>query len=144
MHRKLFTRIGINFLISCIIIVISTYFLPRSALAQVPAPFLSPPYYGTKGISSYFDHNYPTQVENQNVRYYDGRLGTTANCDQYFAKAYATTAGQCLYYDGHEGIDYGSIYEPVLAAESGIVTRASWWNATNRDSAYGLVIEIRP
>jgi murein DD-endopeptidase MepM/ murein hydrolase activator NlpD len=115
---------------------------PELASAQPPPPFLNAPYYGTKSITSYFDHSYPLNINN-NVTYFDGRLGNIAGCDPNFNRAYATATGDCLYYDGHEGVDFGLNYEPIIAAAAGTVSWAGWDNINNRTSGYGLVIEIQ-
>jgi len=111
-------------------------------MAQGPAPFLITPYYGTKVITSYYDHTFPLN-QNQNVRYFDGRLGTVANCNPNFNRAYATATGECLYYDGHEGVDFATGYEAVLAAATGTVTQRGWNNINNRGSGYGLFVDIQ-
>lgn len=41
------------------LIMLSAVFITRPVIAQ-QAPFLVSPYYGTKPITSYFDHKYPT------------------------------------------------------------------------------------
>lgn len=66
-------------------VVIDTIVWPSVAMAQGPAPFLSTPYYGTQAITSHYDHDSPLN-QNQNVRYFDDRLGTIANCDPDFAR----------------------------------------------------------
>ncbi len=114
-----------------------------SAFGQAASPFLISPYFGNKPITSYYDHTLPNQTQNQNVQYFNGALGTTPGCDANFNRAYATTSGQCLYYDGHEGIDFGLAYEPVLAAASGTIAFRGWANGSNRAAGLGLYIQIQ-
>lgn len=122
--------------------VIGNLMLSSVAMAQGPAPFLVTPYYGTKNITSHYDHTFPLN-QNQNVRYFDGRLGITANCDPSFNRAYATAIGECLYYDGHEGVDFATGYGPILAAASGTVTQRGWNNVNNRGAGYGLYVDVQ-
>lgn len=123
-------------------VVISAVIWPSVVLAQGPAPFLKTPYFGTKDITSYYDHTSPLS-QDQNVTYFDGRIGTVADCDEEFNRAYATTNGECLYYDGHEGVDFGTGYGAVLAAASGTVSQRGWNNPNNRLGGYGLFVDVQ-
>jgi hypothetical protein len=103
--------------------------------------FLSSPYYGSKTVTSHFDHEYPNRAENTVFTRYDGVRFTEPPLDAWGCN----TGVNC--YDGHEGIDFAGFvgtdnYGPVLAAASGYVTRAEWYDSNNRLSAYGLVVEI--
>ncbi len=114
----------------------------KYANAQTTSPFLNRPYYGTKSITSYFDHEFPNYAQNNIFTRYDGVLWTNTPVDAINCN----TGINC--YDGHDGIDFGNFdplsnyYEPVLAAASGYVARAEWDNSNNRYFGYGLVIEI--
>lgn len=125
-----------------LIIVMLTNIESQNVDAQATTdPFLSSPYYGTKTVTSHFDHEYPDYVENTIFTRYDGvRFSDPpldrVNCD---------TGVNC--YDGHDGIDFGGFessdyYGVILAAASGYVTRAEWDDSNNRLSGYGLVVEI--
>lgn len=70
-------------------------------------------------------------------------MGTTPNCDVNFNRAYGTAAGECLYYDGHEGVDFATGYGTVLAAASGTVSQRGWNNLNNRGAGYGLFVDIQ-
>lgn len=140
--KQMFARITSLIVLVMGVILGPMLLWPEVALAQGPSPFLSTPYYNSKSITAYYDHTFPLS-QNQNVRYFDGQLGTVANCDPGFNRAYATTGGQCLYYDGHEGIDFGLNYEPILAAASGTITQVRWNDPANRNSGYGLFIDIQ-
>lgn len=134
----------ISFLVFIIsaLIVTTSQFQTRQANAQTTSPFLSSPYYDTKTITSYFDHESPNNIFTR----YDGSRWTNpptpvdvVNC---------TTGTNC--YDGHDGTDFAGFvpvygtdhYQPILAAASGEVTRAEWYDLNNRYSGYGLVVEI--
>ena len=123
-------------------VIIDATVWPSVVMAQGPASFLITPYYGTKSINSYYDHTFPLS-QNQNVRYFDGRLGTVANCNPGFNRAYATATGECLYYDGHEGVDFDTGYETVLAAATGTVSQRGWNDPNNRSIGYGLFVDIQ-
>lgn len=104
--------------------------------AQTQNPFLTTPYYGYKGINSFFDHDYPNyNADNLFIRY-DG--GTWTNT------TYCTIGVNC--YDGHNGADFALTYDDVLAADGGLVYTAGW-NYPNCRSGpmcgYGLRIEIQ-
>lgn len=118
----------------------------QQAKAQNPATFLAPPYYGTKPITSNFDHQYPTyggspNNNNDTFMKYDG---------EYWSSG--TSIGSCTNgvncYDGHDGLDIAMDggnggYEHVLAAASGTVTKAGWYNNSCHDCGYGLEVEIQ-
>lgn len=108
----------------------------RHVLSQSQSPFLSSPYYGSKSINSYLDHEYPTYGKNSIFTRYDGSRWTNmSGC---------TLGINC--YDGHDGYDFAMSYERVLAAASGIVS-VSGWNVENcrygDQCGYGLRAEIQ-
>ena len=121
--------------------------------AQGPAPFLITPYFGTKGINTWFDHQYPDYNRNLQIVIYDGTVASSQNgvCgwdSQGNAIAYFTQPngqGQCIWYEGHDGIDFDMQYEHVVAAADGIVSRAGWESTCHNGpscSGYGMVVEI--
>jgi len=110
------------------------------------SPFLTTPYYGKKGINSYFDHRYPTYNAPPNSTYsnvirYDGE--DLPSC---------SWVGQpgTICYDGHNGTDFQMVYEPVLAAAGGTVTAIGWDVPNCHDPiqnpalscGYGLYVDI--
>lgn len=117
---------------------------------QVPPAFLSVPYYGAKSVNSYFDHEFPDYLRNNRIVLYDGRIARHEYGDcgwnsQGNPIAYFTQPGgqgECIWYEGHPGYDFGLNYEPILAAADGQVGQAGWWDWTNRTSNLGLFIEI--
>lgn len=111
------------------------------ASAQEDNPrFLITPYYGHASINSWFDHRTPTYdyTENYLVTYqgYERRNDDPASCN---------IGVNC--YDGHNGIDFNKVYDPVLAAADGTVKKVQWdtdnIHKENHQHGYGLFIEIQ-
>jgi len=103
----------------------------RSDLGQ-PAPrgFLTLPFFGPHYVTSLFDHCSPTYVPDGRICRYDGVTSYyKSGQDPEFGGGYALTPGQkdFLYYDGHDGYDFGLYYEQVLASAPGQVTTAGWY-----------------
>ncbi len=89
--------------------------------------FLTRPYTTWHVITSVFDHCNPDYTQDGRVCRFDGSVGLKSNgVDPSFALGYAQTPGgsDYLYYDGHNGWDYGLNYENVLAAADGTVRLA--------------------
>jgi hypothetical protein len=64
--------------------------------------------------------------------------------DPTFDAGYAQTPGgqDYIYYDGHDGYDYGLYYEPVAAAAGGVVMLSGWAVPSCHTCLSGLTIEI--
>jgi prepilin-type processing-associated H-X9-DG protein len=91
--------------------------------------FLTLPFLKEHYVTSIFDHCSPTYVADGLVCRFDGAAGTTGSgTDPGYSNGHAMTPGgtNFLYYDGHDGFDYGLFNEPVLAAADGVVTYANW------------------
>ena len=84
------------------------------------ASFLTLPFLGPHYVTSIFDHCGPNYVADGIVCRYDGRTHVAGGWTD------DTEVEDWLYYDGHDGIDYGLYYEPVAAAAGGIVSFAGW------------------
>jgi murein DD-endopeptidase MepM/ murein hydrolase activator NlpD len=97
-----------------------------------PQPFLYPPYYGTVGLNSVFDHEYPRYELEADLG------GSTVDTVHYDGRR-VTGPG----YSGHNGIDYDVDFSRVLAAASGEVREAGWASAQNADSRYPAFIRDR-
>src|SRR5258707_1208351 len=91
--------------------------------------FLTLPFMGAHYITSLFDHCYPDYQANGRLCRWDGEVvaRSVGGPDPGFDWGYAQTPGHqdYLYYDGHDGYDYGLYYEPVAAA----APAASSWRA---------------
>jgi murein DD-endopeptidase MepM/ murein hydrolase activator NlpD len=115
---------------------------------QAPAPgaFLTLPFMGPHVVTSMFDHCYPDYGTDGTVCRYDGTQASVkvGGPDPSFDAGYAQTpAGHdYLYYDGHDGYDYGLTYEPVAAAAPGTVMLANWLDPNCHTCLSGLTIEI--
>src|SRR2546425_4057422 len=108
--------------------------------------FLTLPFMGPHIVTSLFDHCFPDYGTNGRVCRYDGVEATSqvGGPDPSFSEGYAQTPGghDYLYYDGHDGYDYGLTYEPVAAAAPGTVMVADWLDPNCRTCLSGLTIEI--
>jgi murein DD-endopeptidase MepM/ murein hydrolase activator NlpD len=114
--------------------------------ANGPGAFLTLPFRGPHYITSLFDHCYPDYGTDGRVCRYDGTQATShgGGPDPGFTAGYAQTPGghDYLYYDGHDGYDYGLTYEPVAAAAPGIVMLANWLDPNCHTCLSGKTIEI--
>jgi len=108
--------------------------------------FLTLPFMGPHYVTSLFDHCYPDYQANGRLCRWDGQVVTKSvgGPDPGFTEGYAQTPGQhdYLYYDGHDGYDYGLYYEPVAAAADGIVRLAGWVVPSCHTCLSGLTVEI--
>jgi murein DD-endopeptidase MepM/ murein hydrolase activator NlpD len=113
-----------------------------------PAPdaFLTLSFMGPHVVTSLFDHCYPDYGTNGRLCRYDGVQASSGvgGPDPGFTAGYAQTPGghDYLYYDGHDGYDYGLTYEPVAAAAPGVVKLANWLDPNCHTCLSGLTIEI--
>jgi len=118
----------------------------KVASAPAPGAFLTLPFIGPHYITSIFDHCGPNYVVHQKVCRYDGEVASLSvgGADPGFDAGYAQTPGghDYLYYDGHDGYDYGLNYEPVAAAAPGTVILAGWEVPSCHSCLSGLTIEI--
>jgi murein DD-endopeptidase MepM/ murein hydrolase activator NlpD len=116
-----------------------------SGSGPAPAAFLTLPFMGPHVVTALFDHCYPDYGTNGRVCRYDGQVAdTTGGPDPGFPEGYAQTPGghDYLYYDGHDGYDYGLTYEPVAAAAPGTVMWANWLDPNCHTCLSGLTVEI--
>ncbi len=114
--------------------------------APAPGAFLTLPFMGPHYVTSLFDHCYPDYGTNGVTCRYDGTKASAkvGGPDPTFDAGYAQTPGgqDYLYYDGHDGYDYGLYYEPVAAAAPGVVILANWLDPNCHSCLSGLTIEI--
>jgi len=108
--------------------------------------FLTLPFMGPHVVTSLFDHCSPDYGTDGTVCRYDGVQASAkkGGPDPSFTEGYAQTPGghDYLYYDGHDGYDYGLTYEPVAAAAPGTVMWADWLDPNCHTCLSGLTIEI--
>ncbi len=108
--------------------------------------FLTLPFMGPHVVTSLFDHCYPDYGTNARLCRYDGVQASSGvgGPDPTFTAGFAQTPGghDYLYYDGHDGYDYGLTYEPVAAAAPGVVKLANWLDPNCHTCLSGMTIEI--
>jgi murein DD-endopeptidase MepM/ murein hydrolase activator NlpD len=118
----------------------------NTGMAPSARAFLTLPFMGPHYITSLFDHCYPDYGINGKTCRYDGTIASAAvgGPDPTFSAGYAQTPGghDYLYYDGHDGYDYGLYYEPVAAAAPGVVILSGWVVPSCHTCSSGLTIEI--
>ena len=118
----------------------------NTGMAPAPGAFLTLPFMGPEYITSIFDHCYPDYGINGKICRYDGvsASASVGGPDPTFSAGYAITPGgqDYLYYDGHDGYDYGLYYQPVAAAAAGVVMLAGWVVPSCHTCSSGLTIEI--
>jgi murein DD-endopeptidase MepM/ murein hydrolase activator NlpD len=114
--------------------------------APAAGAFLTLPFMGPHYITSIFDHCSPDYGTNGRTCRYDGSIASAAvgGADPGFDAGYARTPGRqdYLYYDGHDGYDYGLTYEPIAAAAGGVVILSGWAVPSCHSCLSGLTIEI--
>jgi murein DD-endopeptidase MepM/ murein hydrolase activator NlpD len=118
----------------------------NTGMAPSPRAFLTLPFMGPHYITAIFDHCSPNYGINGKICRYDGVVASASvgGPDPTFSAGYAQTPGgqDYLYYDGHDGYDYGLYYEPVAAAAPGVVILAGWVVPSCHSCLSGLTIEI--
>jgi murein DD-endopeptidase MepM/ murein hydrolase activator NlpD len=118
----------------------------KTGMAPSSGAFLTLPFMGPQYITSIFDHCSPDYATNGQTCRYDGTMATSkvGGPDPTFDAGYAQTPGglDYIYYDGHDGYDYGLYYEPVAAAAGGTVMLSGWAVPSCHSCLSGLTIEI--
>jgi murein DD-endopeptidase MepM/ murein hydrolase activator NlpD len=99
--------------------------------------FMTLPFLGPHYVTAIFDHCSPNYVPDGKVCRYDGVEKAAGGFDED-----AVPGQDWLYYDGHDGWDYGLYYEEVLAAADGVVTLADWMTPGCSTCGFGLGAEI--
>jgi murein DD-endopeptidase MepM/ murein hydrolase activator NlpD len=118
----------------------------KTGKAPSAGAFLTLPFMGPHYITSIFDHCSPDYTGNGKICRYDGIQvsATKGGPDPTFDAGYAQTVGghDYIYYDGHDGYDYGLTYEPIAAAAGGVVMLAGWAVPSCHSCLSGLTVEI--
>jgi len=107
------------------------------ALPEAGPGFLTLPFFGPHFVTSIFDHCSPNYVPDGRVCRYDGVIKVAAGFGDPLpgGKDY-------LFYDGHDGIDYGLYNENVAAAADGTVSYAGWDKPGCATCGFGLNVWI--
>ena len=160
MHPRL------RFFVKCLLLLMAlagALFLGSSATLkaaarplQLVSPFLYPPFFGRASEESIFDHSSPNySLADQKIVTY---LGETLNkncpdpepdgihapngiCDAGYGGYWSYQLGTYIYYNGHDGIDYGISYRPVIAAaDADEVLYAGWADPSDHRLSLGIYI----
>jgi hypothetical protein len=132
---------------------------PSAALQGTVTPFLYPPYPGRASQESIFDHSTPNYTYDNTVITYTGDRarkncpsppppGTpppqAGICNAGAGGYWSYGLGDWVYYDGHDGVDYGISYRPVYAAaDAEQVVYAGWWDPQNHRVNLGIYVRLR-
>ena len=95
----------------------------------VSTPFLTPPFHGYTSINSYFDHDLPDYAIDGKMILANGLTVTGTPSSYSWPAYYSPQLRQYINYDGHNGYDFGLVYQPVYAAAAGKVLYAAWESA---------------
>ncbi|HAV77289.1 MAG TPA: hypothetical protein DCX53_08035, partial [Anaerolineae bacterium] len=125
---------------------------------QVVAPFLYPPYPGSASQESVFDHSTPNYTYDNKVLTYKGDIANkncpspappgvpppqNGICNAGSGGYWSYSLGDWVYYDGHDGVDYGISYRPLLAAaDADQVVYAGWWDPQNHKINLGIYVRL--
>ena len=128
------------------------------ALQSPVTPFLYPPYPGSASQESIFDHSTPNYTYDNTVLAYTGDrarkncpspppAGTpppqAGVCNAGQGGYWSYSLGDWVYYDGHDGVDYGISYRPVYAAaDADQIVYAGWWDPQNHKVNLGIYVRL--
>jgi Peptidase family M23 len=131
---------------------------PSFALQATITPFLYPPYPGSASQESIFDHSTPNYTYDNVVLAYTGDIarkncpspppaGTpppqSGVCNAGSGAYWSYSLGDWVYYDGHDGVDYGISYRPVYAAaDADQIVYAGWWDPQNHKVNLGIYVRL--
>jgi len=125
---------------------------------QVVSPFLYPPYPGFASQGSVFDHSSPNYTFDNKVVAFNGAFankdcpspapaGTpppqAGVCNAGDGGYWSYGLGDWMWYDGHDGIDFGVSYRPVYAAaDADQIMYAGWWDPQNHKINLGIYVRL--
>jgi hypothetical protein len=131
---------------------------PADSALQVVAPFLYPPYPGSASQESIFDHSTPNYTFDNRIVAFTGDVarkncpspappGTppprAGICDAGEGGYWSYSLGDWVYYDGHDGVDYGISYRPIYAAaDADQIVYAGWWDPQNHKINLGIYVRL--
>ena len=126
--------------------------------AQTITPFLYPPYPGSASEESIFDHSTPNYTFDNRVIAFTGDVankncpspappGTpppqAGVCDRGSGGYWSYGLGAFIFYDGHDGVDYGISYRPIYAAaDADQIVYAGWWDPQNHSINLGIYVRL--
>jgi len=129
-----------------------------NAPALTVAPFLYPPYPGSASVESVFDHSSPNYTFDNKIVVSTGDVankncpspappGTpppqAGVCNAGGGGYWSYSLGDWIWYDGHDGIDYGISYRPVYAAaDADQIIYAGWWDPQNHKINLGIYVRL--
>ena len=147
-------------LLTFALVLLSVSFTERSFARtnEAVTPFLFPPFFGRSSEESIFDHSSPnySQGDNRIVLF----SGETLNkycpnpepvgirppngiCDSGYGGYWSYSLGTYVYYNGHDGVDFGLNYRPLLAAaDSDQIVYAGWYNPQDHRSNLGIYVRL--
>ena len=125
---------------------------------QVVAPFLYPPYPGTASQESIFDHSTPNYTFDNRIVAFTGDEARKncpspappgipppqpGVCNAGAGGYWSYSLGDWMYYDGHDGVDYGISYRPIYAAaDADQIVYAGWWDPQNHKINLGIYVRL--
>lgn len=128
------------------------------AAQQAVTPFLYPPYPGTASQESIFDHSTPNYTYDNIVLAFTGDQARkncpvpappgipppqAGVCNAGQGGYWSYSLGDWVYYDGHDGVDYGISYRPVYAAaDADQIVYAGWWDPQNHKINLGIYVRL--
>jgi hypothetical protein len=128
------------------------------AAQQGVTPFLYPPYPGTASQESIFDHSTPNYTYDNLVLAFSGDQARkncpvpappgipppqAGVCNAGQGGYWSYSLGDWVYYDGHDGVDYGISYRPVYAAaDADQIVYAGWWDPQNHKINLGIYVRL--
>lgn len=126
--------------------------------AQTITPFLYPPYPGLASEESIFDHSTPNYTFDNRVLAFTGDEarkncpspappGTPPPqpgvCDRGSGGYWSYGLGAFIFYDGHDGVDYGISYRPIYAAaDADQIVYSGWWDPQNHSINLGIYVRL--
>ena len=128
------------------------------ALQGSITPFLYPPYPGSASQASIFDHSTPNYTYDNVVLAFTADVarkncpsppppGTPPPrpgvCNAGAGGYWSYSLGDWVYYDGHDGVDYGISYRPLYAAaDADQIVYAGWWDPQNHRVNLGIYVRL--
>ena len=128
------------------------------APALAVAPFLYPPYPGTAAQGSVFDHSSPNYTFDNRIVVFNGDVADKncpdpepvgspppqeGICNAGGGGYWSYSLGDWVYYDGHDGLDFGISYRPVYAAaDADQVVYSGWWDPQNHKINLGIYVRL--